>query len=111
MIRAEQQITLSRVDDGQQGPAGVTGPQGPQGVTGPQGSTGSPGPEAIVTIEVTSVSSGSATLKAYLWVNGTLTTPSTYKWTKGSNSTSIGSSQSITVNDLAAIYNCTVEWT
>ena len=110
---------------GSQGPAGSTGPQGPQGVTGPQGpqgSTGSqgpqgvtgpqgsPGPEAIVTIEVTSVSSGSATLKAYLWVNGTLTTPTTYKWTKGSNNTSIGSSQTITVNDLAATYNCTVTW-
>ena len=42
-VRAETQIDLTRVDDGEQGPVGATGPQGetgPRGATGPQGETG-----------------------------------------------------------------------
>ena len=39
-IRAEEEITLTRVDDGQ---AGATGPQGPQGEQGPKGEQGPQG--------------------------------------------------------------------
>lgn len=42
MIRAENDITLVRVDDGAIGPQG---PQGEQGETGPQGETGATGPQ------------------------------------------------------------------
>lgn len=65
-IRAEQELTLTRVDDGEQGPqgpqgetgeqgpqgepgeqgpAGETGPRGPTGATGPQGPAGEAGPQ------------------------------------------------------------------
>lgn len=39
-IRAETDITLTRVDDGAAGSVGPAGPQGPQGETGPQGPQG-----------------------------------------------------------------------
>lgn len=43
MIRAEAEITLTRVDDGQTGPQGIQGVPGPQGAQGPQGDAGAPG--------------------------------------------------------------------
>lgn len=48
MIRAENEITLVRVDDGIQGEQGIqgeTGPQGPQGEQGIQGEQGPQGPK------------------------------------------------------------------
>lgn len=51
MIRAENDITLVRVDDGLEGPQGPQGEQGPKGDTGatgpqgPQGETGATGPQ------------------------------------------------------------------
>ena len=43
MIRAENDITLVRVDDGLEGPQGPQGERGPQGEQGPQGEKGEQG--------------------------------------------------------------------
>ena len=58
------------------------GEQGQQGGQGPQGDAG---PEAVVTVYPTNVNwdAGTATLAVTLRVNGTVTTPTSYKWTKG----------------------------
>ena len=66
MIRAENDITLVRVDDGLEGPqgpqgeTGATGPQGPKGETGPQGETGADGYSPTVTTGTSS--DGSTTI-------------------------------------------------
>lgn len=47
-ILSSAQTSLTRVDDGEQGPKGDTGAQGPQGeqgIQGPQGDTGAQGPQ------------------------------------------------------------------
>ena len=95
---------------GKTGEQGIQGIQGIQGEQGPQGDTG---PEAVVTVYPTTInwSSGTATLAVALRVNGTIKTPSSYKWTKGTTTTSLGTSSTLSVTDLNAVYNCTVTWT
>lgn len=95
---------------GKTGEQGIQGIQGIQGEQGPQGDTG---PEAVVTVYPTAInwSSGTATLAVTLRVNGTIKTPSSYKWTKGTATTSLGTSSTLSVSDLDAVYNCTVTWT
>ena len=101
---------------GPQGPQGIQGEQGPQGIqgaTGPTGPQGATGPEAMVTIEATGIdwTADTATLTATLRVNGVVRTSGvTYRWTKGTSSTSLGTGRSINVSDLAAAYHCTCEW-
>lgn len=97
---------------GATGPTGAIGATGPTGATGKTGATGATGPEAVVSIDITNInwSSGTATLTATLRVNGTITTPSSYIWTKGTATTSLGSSQTLSITDLNAVYNCTVTW-
>lgn len=97
---------------GAKGDTGDDGAKGDTGDTGPQGATGDTGPEAVVNISISSIdwSNNTATLTATLRVNGSIVTPSTYKWTKGSATTSLGTSATLTVNDLDAVYNCTVTW-
>lgn len=68
MIRAENDITLVRVDDGlegPQGPQGERGPQGeqgPKGETGPQGETGADGYSPTVTTGTSSDGSTTVTV-------------------------------------------------
>ena len=98
---------------GPQGETGATGPQGPKGDTGDTGPQGATGPEAVVSITPTAIdwSAGTATLQATLRVNGTITTSGvTYKWTKGTATTSLGTSRTLSVADLNATYNCTCTW-
>ena len=103
---------------GSPGATGATGPQGPQGATGSQGpvgatgSTGATGPEAIVTLYTTAINytAGTATLAVTLRVDGVITTPTSYKWTKGTSTTSLGTGATLNVNDLNATYSCTVTW-
>lgn len=108
-------------DEGPQGPTGDTGPkgdtgsQGPKGDTGSQGATGATGatgPEAVVTVYPTAidVAAGTATLAVALRVDGVITTPTTYKWTKDTSTTSLGTNSTLSVSDLNAVYNCTVTW-
>lgn len=95
---------------GEKGDTGAQGPQGIQGETGPQGATG---PEAVVTITPTAIdwANGNATLQATLRVNGTITTSGvSYVWTKGTATTSLGTSRTLYVTDLNATYNCTCTW-
>lgn len=91
----------------------VGGKTGPQGETGGQGPQGETGPEAVVTVYPTAVNwtAGTATLAVALRVNGTIKTPSSYKWTKDTSTTSLGTSSTLSVTDLNAVYNCTVTWT
>lgn len=79
---------------------------------GSDGQTGAAGPEAVVSISVTAAnfSANTGTLSASLRVNGTVTTPTSYKWTKGTATTSLGTSQTLSITDLNATYNCTVTW-
>ena len=102
---------------GPQGETGATGATGPQGPTGPQGATG---PEAVVTITPTAINwtNKTATLQATLRVNGTITTSGVgYVWTKGTDTTSLGTNRSLVVqptqsnpDPLNATYNCTCTW-
>ena len=98
-------------DGGKQNPQ-TQNIKGPQGQTGATGATGATGPEAIVTISISSVNwtAGTATLSATLRVNGTITTPTTYNWTKNTSTTSLGTSATLSISDLDAVYNCTVTW-
>ena len=77
---------------------------------GQDGDTGDTGPEAVVTVYPTTIDwvAGTATLAVTLRVDGVITTPSTYKWTKGAEATSLGTSSTLAVTDLYAVYNCTV---
>ena len=97
---------------GKTGATGATGATGPTGSTGPTGKTGATGPEAVVTVypSTINVPAGTATLAVTLRVNGTITTPSSYKWTKGTSTTSLGTGSTLDVTDLNAVYNCTVTW-
>lgn len=86
------------------------------GSTGQTGATGPTGPEAVVTITPTIINweAGTATLAVTLRVNGVVTTPLTYNWTKGANTNSLGTSSTLTLNGstnkLDSTYNCTVTW-
>lgn len=62
----------------------------------------------LIFIDAVNYRAGTATLRAILYVDSVLTTPGSYKWTKGTSTTSIGTGQTLTVNDLDAVYNCTV---
>ena len=79
-----------------------------------QGAKGDSGPEAVVTITPTAINwdTGIATLAATLRVNGVITTPTNYKWTKGTSNEELtaNADHTLTVNDLNATYNCTVTW-
>lgn len=94
-IRAENEITLTRVDDGAQGstgpqgPQGETGPQGPQGIQGETGATGPQGPAgddgkmlyatcttgASTAAKVATLTSGELTLEDGATVAVTFTNP------------------------------------
>ena len=67
-------------------------------------------PESAVSVETVSISGGSAVLKAVLRVNGIITQPLSYSWTKGTDPTVIGTGSTLTVSDMDAVYNCTVTW-
>lgn len=104
---------------GEQGPQGATGatgpqgPQGPQGATGPTGPAGATGPEGVVSVEATSIdwTADTATLTATLRVNGTVRTSGvTYRWTKGTSATSLGTGRTLSVADLGATYHCACTW-
>lgn len=98
---------------GQTGNTGATGATGNTGATGPQGETGPAGPEAYVTVETTFVdyATNTATLKGTLRVDGVIkNTGVTYVWTKNTETTSLGTNQTLTVNDLDAVYVCTCTW-
>lgn len=97
---------------GDTGATGATGATGKTGATGATGATGPAGPEAVVTVYPTTVNweAETATLAVTLRVNGTITTPTSYKWTKGTATTSIGTGSTLNVTDLNAVYNCTVTW-
>lgn len=79
---------------------------------GATGATGPAGPEAEVTVFVSAINytAGTATLGVTLRVNGTVTVPSSYKWTKGTSTTSLGTGSTVNISDLNATYNCTVTW-
>lgn len=79
---------------------------------GQDGAKGDTGPEAVVTVYPTTIDwvAGTAILAVTLRVDGVITTPSTYKWTKGSEATSLGTASTLAVSDLDAVYNCTVTW-
>lgn len=74
------------------------------------------GPESVVTVYVDSVnwsvSPPQATLKAVLRVDGYITVPSAYVWTKNIDPTPISgaTTDTLIVTDLDSVYNCTVEW-
>lgn len=121
-IKGEQGIQGIQGPQGEQGIQGIQGQQGEQGIQGEKGDTGDKGdkgdtgdtgPEAVVTVYPSSVNwtAGTAVLAVTLRVDGTIKTPSTYKWTKGTSTTSLGTSSTYTATDLDAVYNCTVTWT
>ena len=97
---------------GATGQTGATGATGATGQTGATGKTGATGPEAVVTVYPTAIDvpANTATLAVTLRVNGTITTPTSYKWTKDSSTTSLGTGATLNVTDLNAVYNCTVTW-
>ena len=75
----------------------------------------------VVEISVDSISypNQTATLRALLFVDGVLTTPSAYQWSYGTSATTISGATSQTLNitsasaggaGLGAIYNCAVTW-
>lgn len=82
------------------------------GDKGDKGDVGDTGPEAVVTVYPSAIDwdAGTATLAVTLRVDGTVTTPSSYKWTKGTATTSLGTAATLAVSDLNATYNCTVTW-
>ena len=59
-------------------------------------------------------SAGTATLAVTLRVDGTITTPTSYRWTKNTSTTSLGTGSTLsidgTTNTLNDVYNCTVTW-
>lgn len=77
-----------------------------------RGSTGATGPEAVVTVYPTALdlANSTATLAVILRVNGVITTPSAYSWTKGTETLELATTSTLTVDDLEAVYNCTVTW-
>lgn len=85
------------------------------------GAQGATGPEGIVEISVDAISylNNTATLRAILFVNGVITSPSSYQWSYGDTPTTISGATSQTLNITAASagglglnakYNCVVTW-
>jgi len=72
--------------------------------------------QAEVSVYPTTVdwSAGTATLAVTLRVDGTVTTPTSYRWTKNTSTTSLGIGSTLTIdgtiNTLDDVYNCTVTW-
>ena len=122
-------------EDGEQGATGATGSTGATGATGNTGATGATGatgetgatgatgsaPEGIVEISIETISypNQTATLRAILFVDGVVTTPTGYQWSYGTTPTSISGATSQTLNitaasagglGLKARYNCAVTW-
>lgn len=97
---------------GATGATGKTGATGATGATGSTGATGATGVAANVEVVVNSISylNNTANLGVVLWVEGSQRTPTSYRWTKGSSTTSIGSGATLNVSDLGATYYCTVTW-
>ena len=64
----------------------------------------------IVTVYPTAIdyAAGTATLAVKCMRGTTAITPSAWKWTKGTSTTSIGTNSTLQVTDLNAVYNCTV---
>lgn len=83
-----------------------------QGKDGEPGQKGDTGPEAVVTVYPSAIDwgAGTATLAVTLRVNGAITTPTSYKWTKGTSATSLGTTATLAVTDLNETYHCTVTW-
>lgn len=67
---------------------------------------------AAVITEMTAVNydAGTATIKATLRINGEIATPTSYAWTKNDDPTVIGTSQTLNVTDIEAVYHCTCTW-
>lgn len=96
--------------------------RGAVGATGGTGATGATGPEGIVEISVESISypNNTATLRAILFVNGVVTSPSGgYQWSYGNTPTPISGATGVTYGvsalsaggqGLNARYNCQVTW-
>jgi hypothetical protein len=62
-----------------------------------------------VSVEATAIdwTADTATLTATLRVNGTVRTSGvTYRWTKGTSTTSLGTGRTLNVNDVGAAYHC-----
>ena len=99
-------------DTGATGATGATGPKGDTGATGATGKTGNTGPEAVVTIYPTAISwaNNTATLAVTLRVNGAITTPTSYSWTKGTSASVLKTTATLAVTDLDETYHCTVTW-
>lgn len=82
------------------------------------GPAGAAGPEAVVIVYASEIDwdEGTATLNALLRVNGAVTTPSHYAWTKTVNGTTTSegtdsATLSVTADmGLNALYSCTVTW-
>lgn len=89
----------------------------PTCVTGYEGPAGD-GPTSDVQVYVASVNwdAGTATLHAVLRINGTVVTTQdypemTYAWyEEGDETTVLGTSSSLIVNDLSKAYNCKITW-
>ena len=68
----------------------------------------------VVSVDAIDWTAGTATLRATLRVNGTAKTSGvTYKWTKGTATTSLGTAQTLSVSGTGALnatYNCTCTW-
>lgn len=87
-------------------------------IVGPAGQPGAAGPEAVVIVYASDIDweANTATLNALLRVNGVVTTPSHYAWTKTVNGTDtpVGTDSSVlqvtAAMGLNATYNCTVTW-
>lgn len=90
------------------------------GATGATGATGS-APEGVVEISIETISypNQTATLRAILFVDGVVTTPTGYQWSYGTTPTNISGATSQTLNitaasagglGLKARYNCAVTW-
>ena len=111
---------------GEQGPKGDTGATGATGATGSTGATGATGatgsaPEGIVEISIEAISylNQTATLRAVLFVDGVVTTPTGYQWSYGTDLVEIADETSQTIDNTAAAagglglkarYNCAVTW-
>jgi len=67
---------------------------------------------SVVSIDISNINwaAGTATLTAVLRIDGVIKTPSSYKWTKGTSTTSVGTNSTLNITDLNAVYNCTVTW-
>ena len=72
-----------------------------------------------ISVDTISYPNQTATLRAILFVNGKVVTPTSYQWSYGASATAISGATSATINitsasaggaGLSAIYNCAVTW-